>query len=180
MVNQMYTIAVIGNYNPLSYSLHQLEFARVVGSHIARLGAIVAIDTQPGFSSWSALGATEVGGVSIGFSPASSRYEHENQYRLPLDNFSTVIYTGFGYLGRDLVLVRSVDCVVVFLDNEKLGHDAKLAKELQKPLLVISFEKTEDEIKDLLGGLYDYAEIYSNQKEVLNRIEKLVSSHNHK
>lgn len=169
------TVTVLGKYNPLNYSLHEFEFARLVGAEIAKRGGVVVTDTVSGFSSWAGLGAEEQGGISIGFSPASNKYEHENQYRLSLENVSSVVYTGFGYLGRDLLMVRSSDCVIVFLGNEKIGHEGLLARELQKPLIVVTFDKTNEEIQELLGTLYDYAELYSSQKELIAKIEHLLS-----
>ncbi len=178
MSHKTYTIAILGNHNPLNYSMHHLESARVVGSHTARLGAIVATDTHSSFGIWSTLGAREVGGMTIGFSPGSNKYEHENHYRLSTENLSTIVYTGFGYLGSHLVLLRSVDYIIVFLGDEKLGHEAQLAKEIQKPLMVVSFEKTEEETKELLGALYGYAEVYTNQDDLLARIQSFVSHKN--
>lgn len=169
------TVTVLGKYDPLNYSLHQFEFARLIGAEIARLGGVIASDTSSGFSSWAGLGAKEVGGVSLGFSPATNKYEHENHYRLSLENVSSVVYTGFGYLGRDLLMVRSSDCVIVFLGNEKIGHEGLLARELQKPLIVVTFDKTDEEIRDLLGALYEYAELYSSQKDLSEKIHHLFS-----
>jgi len=169
------TVAVLGKYNPLNYSLYEFEFARLVGAHIGQRGGVIATDTGSGFSAWASLGSSEVQGMTIGFSPASSRYEHENHYRLSLEHVSSVVYTGFGYLGRDLLMVRSSDAVLVFLGNEKIGHEGLLAKELQKPLIVITLGKEDEIVKGLLGDLYDYAEKYSSQKEVLKRIETMFS-----
>lgn len=168
------TVTVLGKYDPLNYSLHEFEFARIVGAEIAKQGGVVATDTSSGFSSWAGLGAQELGGLTLGFSPASNKYEHENQYRLSLENVSSVVYTGFGYLGRDLLMIRSSDCVIVFLGNEKIGHEGLLARELQKPLIVVTFDKGEDEVRDLLGALYDYAELYSSQNELVDRIHHLL------
>ncbi len=167
------TVAVLGKYDPTNYSLHELEFARLIGAEIGRLGGIVASDTSSGFSSWAGLGAGEVGAVAVGFSPASNKYEHENHYRLSLENISSVVYTGFGYLGRDLLMIRSSDYILVFLGNEKIGHEGILAKELQKPLIVITFDKSEDEIRELLGSVYEYAELYSSQYDLVEKIRHM-------
>ena len=51
--------------------------------------------------------------TSIGFSPAASRLAHVKKYRLPTDVFDTILYTGFEYTGRNLLLVRSADAVVM-------------------------------------------------------------------
>jgi hypothetical protein len=170
------TVAVLGTYDPLNYSLHELEFARIVGAEIAQFGGILISDTQTGFSSWAGGGGVESQGTVIGFSPASNKYEHEQHYRLPVEHVSTVVYTGFGYLGRDLLMVRSSDIIVVFLGSEKIGHEGRLAKELQKPLLIVSFNKNQEEIEHLLGDLVEYAEIYNSQKDIISRLQHLLAS----
>ena len=58
--------------------------------------------------------AHEAGGFHIGISPGSNEREHVELYKLPLDACDTLIYTGFGLKGRNVVLVRSCD-IVLFL-----------------------------------------------------------------
>ena len=56
--------------------------------------------------------AHEAGGFHIGISPGSNEHEHVELYKLPLDACDTLIYTGFGLKGRNVVLVRSCDIVI--------------------------------------------------------------------
>jgi len=76
----------------------------------------------------------EVGGISIGFSPAASEREHIEVYKLPLDYMDLVIYTGFGYPGRDIILTRSVDAVVCGCGRIGTIHEFTVAFEDQKPI----------------------------------------------
>lgn len=89
-----------------------LEKAKELGREIARQGAVLVTGATTGFPFWSAMGAKEMGGISVGFSPASSEKEHVEVYKLPLDYMDLIIYTGFGYPGRDLLLTRSSDAVI--------------------------------------------------------------------
>lgn len=89
-----------------------LEKAKELGREIARQGAILVTGATTGFPLWAAMGAKEAGGVSIGFSPASSEKEHTEVYKLPVDYTDLIVYTGFGYPGRDLLLTRSADAVI--------------------------------------------------------------------
>jgi uncharacterized protein (TIGR00725 family) len=57
--------------------------------------------------------AKDAGAFHIGISPASDDGEHVERYRLPLDACSVLIYTGFGLKGRNVVLVRSCDVVLL-------------------------------------------------------------------
>jgi uncharacterized protein (TIGR00725 family) len=54
------------------------------------------------------------GGFALGISPASNRREHVEDHRLPEEGADVIIYTGFGYKGRNVINVRSADIVLVF------------------------------------------------------------------
>src|SRR5262245_14113798 len=86
--------------------LHALDSAKELGAEIVRQGAILLTGATTGFPLWSAMGAKEANGISIGLSPAASEREHMEVYRLPVDYMDLIVYTGFGYPGRDLLLVR--------------------------------------------------------------------------
>jgi len=100
--------AEMGFLGPQDY-----EIAKELGREITRQGAIIVSGATTGFPLWAAMGAKEAGGVSIGVSPASNEREHVDTYRLPIDNMDFIVYTGFGYAGRDLLLVRSSDAVII-------------------------------------------------------------------
>src|SRR5215475_13960851 len=57
--------------------------------------------------------AHEAGVFHIGISPGSNEREHSDLYKLPTDACDALIYTGFGLKGRNVVLVRSCDIVLV-------------------------------------------------------------------
>lgn len=174
MQYQKTTIAIVGSHNPISYSEHQLEFARVVGSHIAKYGGTVTTPADASIASWVALGSLESNGLVVGFSPASSKYEHENHFRLPSEDITHMVYTGFGFLGRDITMLRSSDAVLVFLNEDRVYHELVLAKELQKPVIAISFENDNDTNKRILGDLYGYVQIFNNQKDVVEKIRNII------
>src|SRR5467141_86365 len=56
--------------------------------------------------------AHDAGVFHIGISPAINAQEHLADYKLPLDACDTIIFTGFGLKGRNVVLVRSCDIVL--------------------------------------------------------------------
>lgn len=90
-----------------------LEMAKTLGKAIAEQGAILTTGATTGFPLWVAAGAKEAGGFSIGMSPASTEREHVEVYGLPLDYMDLIVYTGFGYSGRNLLLTRSADAVII-------------------------------------------------------------------
>lgn len=113
------------------------NLAKELGREVIEQGAVLTSGATTGFPFWTAMGAKEVGGVSIGFSPASSEREHVETYRLPLDYMDIIMYTGFGYNGRDLLFTRSSDAIVVGPGRVGTFHEFAIAFEDQKPLGIL-------------------------------------------
>ncbi len=109
--------------------LDALEKAKELGREIARQGAVLVTGATTGFPLWAAMGVKEVGGLSIGFSPASSEKEHVEVYKLPLDYMDLIVYTGFGYPGRDLLLTRASDAVICGCGRIGTIHEFTIAFE---------------------------------------------------
>src|SRR5262249_8085216 len=57
---------------------------------------------------------SQYGGLSVGVSPAHSAVEHAALYDTPPCPSTVVIYSGFGFKGRNVIAVRSADIVLVF------------------------------------------------------------------
>ncbi|MCL5435853.1 MAG: LOG family protein [Patescibacteria group bacterium] len=89
------------------------KLAEAVGRSVARSGAILTTGATTGLPACAAQGAKKAGGTVFGFSPASTKGEHARKYRLPLSNMDAVIFTGSGYAGRNLILTRSSDAVII-------------------------------------------------------------------
>ena len=111
-----------------------LDLAKELGREIARQGAVLVTGATTGFPFWAAMGAKEAGGISIGISPAANEREHVETYKLPLDYMDLIIYTGFGYPGRDLLLTRSSDAVVLGCGRIGTIHEFTVAFEDKKPI----------------------------------------------
>lgn len=106
-------IGVSGSADTSYSGLDAFEKAKEVGREIALNGGIITTGATTGFPMYAAMGAKDECGFSIGFSPASSEQEHLQVYKLPLDYMDVVMYTGFGYSGRDLLFVRSSDAMII-------------------------------------------------------------------
>ncbi|HLC44736.1 MAG: hypothetical protein A2722_00360 [Candidatus Doudnabacteria bacterium RIFCSPHIGHO2_01_FULL_50_11] len=87
--------------------------AEALGRAIAKSGAILTHGATTGLPHEAAKGAKQAHGLVFGFSPASTRGEHMRKYRLPINFADAIIYTGAGYAGRNLILTRSSDAVIV-------------------------------------------------------------------
>ena len=73
----------------------------------------------------------------MGFSPAASRLAHVKKYRLPLDAYDCILYTGFEYTGRNLLLVRSCDAVIMVGGRIGTLNELTIAIEERKPIGVL-------------------------------------------
>ena len=114
--------------------VNALEKTKELGREIARQGAVLVTGATTGFPLWAAMGAKEAGGISIGFSPAANEKEHVEVYKLPRDYMDLIIYTGFGYPGRDLLLTRSVDGVICGCGRIGTIHEFTIAFEDEKAI----------------------------------------------
>ncbi len=154
------------------------EKAKDLGREIVRQGAILITGATTGFPLWAAIGAREEKGVSIGFSPASTEKEHVTVYRLPLEAMDVVVYTGFGYTGRDLILTRSTDAVIIGPGRIGTIHEFTVAYEDGKPIGVLEGDWDTDEvIKNIMEKSHrtnDRIIFDSDPKKLIERIIKLV------
>jgi len=117
--------------------LDALDKAKELGREIIRQGGVLVTGASTGFPLWSAMGAKEEKGLSIGLSPAVNEREHVDVYRLPLDYMDLIVYTGFGYPGRDILFTRS--CDALFIGCGRIGtiHEFTIAFEDNKPIGIL-------------------------------------------
>ena len=132
-----------------------LDKAKELGREIARQGAVIVTGATTGFPLWSAMGAKEERGVSVGLSPAATEREHVETYRLPLDYMDLIVYTGFGYSGRDILFTRSCDAIVLGCGRIGTLHEFTIAFEDGRPLGILQGEWTmDDTIKEIIERSY--------------------------
>ncbi|MCI0619928.1 hypothetical protein L0Y40_02770 [Candidatus Wolfebacteria bacterium] len=156
-----------------------MEKAKELGREIAQQGAQLLTGATTGFPLWAAIGAKEMGGTSIGFSPATSEREHKQVYRLPIDYMDLVIYTGFGYSGRDLILTRSADAVLFGCGRVGTIHEFTVAFEDKKPIGILEGDWEMDETLKLIidRSHREHSQIVFNPdpKELVKRVLNLVT-----
>lgn len=115
-----------------------MEKTKELGREIIRQNGVLVTGATIGTPLWAAIGAKEVKGFSIGLSPAESELEHTKKYHLPVDSFDIIIYTGFGYSGRNLLLTRSSDAVIVSCGRMGTLNEFTIAFEDNKPIGVLT------------------------------------------
>lgn len=89
-----------------------IKNAELIGREVAKAGGILATGATVGIPYWAAKGAKEAGGFVFGVSPAASEAAHVKTYHLPLDYHDIIMYSGFEYSGRNLLLIRCSDAVI--------------------------------------------------------------------
>ena len=110
------------------------HLAMAAGRAIASSGNMLLTGATVGLPNYAAIGAKEVGGWSVGISPASTKVGHVKKYRLPTACYDVILYTGLHYVGRDTLLVASSDAVVSIGGRLGTLHEFTVAMEMGKPI----------------------------------------------
>ncbi|MBI5787070.1 MAG: LOG family protein [Candidatus Niyogibacteria bacterium] len=132
-----FKIAVSGAAETGHCAPDALEKAKELGREIVRHNAVLVNGATTGFPYWAAIGAKEEGGFTIGLSPAATEKEHVEKYNLPVDYMDMIVYTGFDYSGRNLLLTRSADAVVIGCGRMGTLNEFTIAFEDKMPIGVL-------------------------------------------
>ena len=89
------------------------KLAEELGTALARKECILVTGATTGLPGLVARAFRANGGFALGISPAENRADHARRYGLPEDGADVIIYTGFGYKGRNVINVRSSDIVIL-------------------------------------------------------------------
>ncbi|HEY3304540.1 MAG TPA: hypothetical protein VGL70_13500 [Candidatus Binatia bacterium] len=87
--------------------------AEQLGAAVANRGCVLVTGATTGLPDMVARAARKHGGLTVGISPAETMEEHR-RFGLPLDGAEVILYTGFGFKGRNVVNIRSSDIVIIF------------------------------------------------------------------
>jgi len=148
-----YKIAVAGAAETNICCADIVKLSKEVGREIVRQKCSLITGATTGAPYYASIGAHEEKGVSIGLSPAATEIGHVRKYRLPVDTFDVIIYTGFGYAGRNLLMTRSADGVIVICGRMGTLNEFTIAFEDEKPIGVLTGSGgTADRIEDLVKG----------------------------
>ncbi len=176
-----YKICVSGTADMASFPENTFAIAEELGREIARRDCVLVEGATTGFPFWAAKGAKEAGGIVVGFSPAASEREHRETYKLPTDYRDIIVYTGFNYSGRNLLLTRAADAVIVGCGRIGTINEFTIAFEDKKPIGVLQGDWSTDEmIEEILKQSHRAEErageiIFSkNPKELVGALIELV------
>lgn len=178
MSKEKFEIVVSGAADISHCSKNIVEIAKEVGREIARQGCNLVTGATTGVPYYAALGHKEIGGFSIGFSPAASEKAHLKVYKLPLDVFDVVVYTGADYVGRNVMMTKSADGVIIICGRMGTLHEFATAFEIQKPIAVLEGTGgTADKIRKIATGPYRGVKriIYdTNPRRIVRRLIQLI------
>lgn len=128
--------------------------AERVGLAIAKSGQVITTGATVGLPYYAAHANKNAGGMSVGFSPASSLREHLLKYRLPIGVYDFINFTGMHYVGRDIHLVQSSDAIITIGGRFGSLHEFTTAIESRMPCgVLLGSGGTADVIPELLERL---------------------------
>lgn len=155
------------------------EVAREIGKEIAKADCILLTGATTGVPYLAAEGYKKANGkFSIGFSPASSKKQHLKTYHLPIDQFDLIVYTGFDYVGRNLILTKAADGVIIACGRTGTLNEFTVAFETKTPIGVLQGTGgTADLIEEILKKGYrpEKKIVYDiNPKKLVKRLISLI------
>jgi hypothetical protein len=187
-----YKICVSGAAETNHCGADAFSSAEELGREIVRHNAVLVDGATTGFPFWAAKGAKQEGGIVIGLSPAATEKEHIQVYQLPIEYHDMIIYTGFNYSGRNLLLVRSADAVIFGCGRMGTLNEFTITFEDKKPIGILQGEWETDELfKELIEKSHRAEEMKgkivfdSDPKRLLDKLVEIIkkeknNNHNHK
>jgi len=119
-------------------SVNAIELAKELGRQVALHNCALVNGATTGIPYMAALGAKSAGGLTVGISPAASKREHIRKYQLPTDHLDLIMYTGFDYSGRNLLLIRATDAIVFVCGRIGTLNEFTIAFEDRKPIGILT------------------------------------------
>jgi uncharacterized protein (TIGR00725 family) len=173
-----YKICISGAADTGHCAIDAVEKAEQMGREIAKQGMVLVTGATTGIPYWAAKGAKEEGGMVIGLSPAKSELDHVKNYKLPTDYHDLIVYTGFEYSGRNLLLTRSADAVITICGRMGTLNEFTIAFEDEKPIGILEGTGgTADELKAIVDKMHRGPGniVYDvDPKKLLDKVMKLI------
>lgn len=181
----MYQICVSGAAKGRSVEEGK-ELAMKAGEAIAKAGHSLMTGATVGLPNYAAEAYKRAGGaMSVGISPAASKIEHVLKYRLPVEAYDTILYTGLHYVGRDSLLINSSDAVISIGGRLGTLHEFTIAMETDTPIGFLQGSGgVSSQIMDILraaGREHDDNVVFGeNPDELLTKLIALLDAENAK
>lgn len=176
----LYKICISGAADTSFCGDDSCQIAEQLGREIALKKMVLVDGATTGFPFWAAKGAKEAGGIVVGISPAGSQKEHLERYKLPVDYHDLIIYTGSGYSGRNLLLTRSADAVIVGCGRMGTVNEFTIAFEDKKPIGILEGSwETDELVKAILekshrAQEHPYVTFSPDPKKLLDKVFEFI------
>ncbi len=171
-----YKIIVSGASAPKYCCKGIKKLSKNIGEEISRKKCILLTGATTGLPHITALAYKKMGGFSLGFSPAASESSHVKTYKLPTDGFDAIVYTGEGYIGRDILMTKAGDAMIIICGRMGTLHEFIVALELRLPIGVLEGTGgTADKIKDIIKGPLNRPKKIVYDKDPKKLVEKLIA-----
>ncbi|MDD4761949.1 MAG: hypothetical protein PHZ25_02940 [Candidatus Pacebacteria bacterium] len=177
-------IAISGAAETTCCATQAFDKSEELGKVLAEKDVITITGATTGAPYWVAKAAKMSGGIVVGMSPASSEAAHLKSYRLPVDYHDFIVYTGFDYAGRNLLLTRSADAVIIICGRIGTLNEFTIAFEDDKPIGVLTgtggiAEELQEIVKKANRGpgkvIYD-----SDPKKIVEKLIKIIGEEKNK
>lgn len=111
--------------------------ATSIGTEIAKRGYILINGACPGLPHDAMIAAKDLGGLTMGVSPAFSEYEHINEYLSPAGH-DIIVFTGMGFMERDIINIRSSDAIVIIGGGIGTLNELTIAYDEGRPIGIVT------------------------------------------
>jgi len=155
-----YDIAVSGSAHLDSCIKGVHQKAYDTGKELAKNKCVVISGATTGVPYVASCGSRDHGGLNIGFSPAASKNAHINRYKLPFEPYDVIVYTGANYAGRDVIMTKSSEAVIIIAGGAGTMHEFLTAFETGK----------------IIGVLEGTGGIAADIKSFLSRVQRKAKS----
>ncbi len=174
-LKRKFKICVSGAAETEHCSKEAFSKAQELGYLLAKKDIVLLTGATTGAPLWVAKAAKKAGGLVIGISPAASEASHEKVYHLPFDHHDLIIYTGYGYSGRNLLLVRASEAVITICGRMGTLNEFTIAFEDDKPIGVLEGTGgTADRIKEIIKNAHRGPGKVVYDKDPKKLLEKLL------
>lgn len=170
-------IAVVGSAKEELLSKEVCQLAQLLGKELAKQGFVVLTGAAKGISFFAVKGAKEKDGHTIGVSPATDIDDSKN-YNVSNEYLDEIVFTGDGYKGRNVAMVRSCDGLISINGGFGTLNEITIAEGEMKP--IVSMEGTggsSDLIKEIfekLNPAYPYFSTAKTIKEAVFKVTKFI------
>lgn len=173
--HQRYAIGISGAAETGHCSITAFDDTVRFGQEVAKRGFILVTGATSGVPFWAAKACHEAGGFVMGLSPAASRAHHIKTYKLPTEFHDLIIYTGFDYAGRDLLLARAADAMVTICGRTGTLHEFTTAFEDGVPQgVLLGSGGVADMIPDILSTSHRGSRTVVFDRDPVNLLNSLI------